>query len=100
MTLRRRKLILVGSIMAIFVLANAYVFAAWLGEFGVVSFATHLRSEYITAAAIGVMAAMLIMLPSTSRKKQGSRFSLGRCPVCDEHLRSGGKYCPSCGSRV
>ena len=101
MALRIRKLIVVGVIAAVILLANALVVAGWLDDLGLVASAGHLRTEYVTGTAIAVIVALLVLLPSaTAARGRPRRERFLRCPVCDEGLRPGGRYCPACGSRV
>ncbi|MBN2561151.1 MAG: hypothetical protein JXQ75_09495 [Phycisphaerae bacterium] len=100
MVLRTRKLVVVGVIAAVLLLANALVIATWLNSAGVIRLAKSLRAEYVTGTAIVVIAALLILLPAQRRERQEARFSSQQCPVCDERLRPGGRYCPACGSLV
>jgi hypothetical protein len=100
MTLCNRRLVVLAVIAAMVLLADACIISGWLDRLGAVAWAQSIRAEFITGTAITVIVALLILLPPTSRPcpppPQGARS----CPVCDEMLRPGGKYCPACGSRV
>ena len=97
MTLRIRKSIVLLLIVAIFLLANAWIVVNWLDEHGAVEWARHVRSEYITGTAISILVALLILL--TGPRTLGSEL-LRRCLVCDHVLMGRGKYCSDCGSKV
>ena len=100
MALRIRKLIVVSVIAAVILLANVRVIAGWLDDVGVVAWARNLRSEYITGTALAVIAVLLVLVPATRTRAGRWCGVVPRCPVCDEGLRRGGRYCPACGSRI
>jgi hypothetical protein len=95
-----RKLILIGLLACLFLLANAMILAHWLDKTGVIGWANSIRREYITGTAITIMLALLILLVPARQIVTGRRGWLKRCPVCDESLLRPGKYCSNCGSRV
>lgn len=97
MSLGMRKLVVLGIVVAVSLLANVWLVASWLEDHGVVDCARHLRSEYLTGTAITVVIVLLILLarPSTEQPRW-----YRRCPVCDRVLVGHGKYCGECGSRV
>ena len=100
MTIKMRRFVVVVPAAAILLLANALNLGEWLDGVGAVGWARSIRTEYFTGTAITVIAALLILLPSsTPRGLMESKQRL-RCPVCDESLRPGGRYCAACGSRV
>lgn len=96
MSIGSRKLVVVGVIAAVLVLASTGTIVEWLQELGVIPLAQHIRSEYITGTAIAVIAALLILLPG----RAVWAISVRRCPVCDVVLLRRGSYCGECGSRV
>lgn len=100
MTIKMRRLIVVVPIASILLLANFLALGEWLHRTGVIGLARSINAEYITGTAITVIAALLILLPSTTAARLPWRTSFRRCPVCDEGLRPEGRYCQSCGSRV
>lgn len=100
MILGIRKLAVVAAIAAVLLLANAWVIAGWLDDLGLVASARHLRTEYVTGTAIAVIVVLLVLIPAAGARAGSWRAAVSRCPVCDGHLRSGGPYCPACGSRV
>jgi len=91
------KQILLGLIGAILLLGNVVLVANWLAEHGVVDWARHLGSQYLTGTALTIMAVLLILLVNP---KAGARGLVRRCPVCDHVLLSRGGYCSECGSKV
>ena len=97
MTLGIRKLLVVGLVSAVFILANLWLVVNWLQEQGVVDWAQHVRSEYLTGTAIAVICALLVLLvgPGAARARLGRR-----CPVCDHVLLGRARYCAECGSKV
>ena len=100
MRLAARKLVVLGAVGAVFLIANALVVADWLREKGVIDFAVGIRRDFLTGAAITIIVALLILL--VRPRSEGSIASgwFGRCPVCDHRLLGGGAYCSACGSRV
>lgn len=100
MVLRIRKLIVVSVIAAVILLANVWVIAGWLDDVGLVAWARNLRSEYLTGSALAVIVVLLVLIPAAGVRTGYWLGTVSRCPVCDEGLRSGAKYCAACGSRV
>lgn len=100
MSLGVRKLIVVGVVLSIVLLANALTLADWLAGAGVISWAAGIRHEYFTGTAITVIAALLILLTGPRRIAAGCSDWMRRCPVCERILVRKGRYCPGCGSRV
>jgi len=47
MAIRIRKLIVVGTIAMVILLANTWLIAGWLDRAGLVDWARHLRSDYL-----------------------------------------------------
>lgn len=88
MSLGTRKLIVVGVIAAVILLANVWVIAACLDGLGLVASARHLRTEYVTGTAITVLIALLVLLPSAAARGRPRLKRFLRCPVCDEGLKS------------
>ena len=100
MTLRMRKVIVVGVIAAILILANFLVLARWLDHIGLIPWAQTVRDRYITGTAITIIAVLLVLIVPQSRIFIIGRGALGRCRVCDGVLDRPGRYCPTCGSRI
>ncbi len=100
MTIKTRKLVIVVPVAVILLLANFLVLAEWLDGVGVIDWAQDVSAEYVTGTAIAVIAALLIMLPPAPLGRGAVYSRAPSCPVCDEGLRPGGRYCPACGSRV
>ena len=99
MTLTIRKIIVLGTIGAIILMANILVVANWIAEKGLPEKANWLREEFLTGTAIAVIIALLILLVNP----KGSSRAVGivrRCPVCDKRLVGNVNYCGECGSKV
>ena len=96
MSIAKRKLVVASVIVMVLLLANASTIVAWLQVLGVLPLAEHIRSEYLTGAAIAVIVALLILLPG----RAVWAICIRRCPVCDSVLLRQGKYCAKCGSRI
>jgi hypothetical protein len=99
MSLRTKKIIVLAVIASIVLLANFWALAGWLDNLGVVAFAQHLRSEYVTGPAVTVILVLVLLLGSAGTVGTYARLSR-RCPVCDHMMLRPGKYCGACGSRV
>jgi hypothetical protein len=100
MTLTIRKIVVLGLIGTIFLMANILAVANWIAETGVSEKAGWLRKEFLTGTAIAVIVTLLILL--VNPKAVGSRAVgfIGRCPVCDKRLIGSVNYCGECGSKV
>jgi hypothetical protein len=100
MTIKMRRLIVVVPIASILLLANFLALGDWLSRAGVIGWARSIHAEYVTGTAVTVIAVLLILLPTRARG-ESPVTEIGRaCPVCEQRLRPGGRYCPACGSRV
>ena len=97
MTLGTRKLIVLILVGTIFVLANIWLVVNWLDERGVIDWAEHIRTEYLTGTAITIIVVLLILLVGSRSERAGL---LRRCSVCEHVLLGRAKYCGECGSRV
>lgn len=95
-TIRNRKLLVVGLIAVVLLVANAGAIAGWLWEIGLIPWAQYVRREYVTGTAMTVIVVLLVLLPS----RKVWEIYVRRCPVCDYLLLRRGKYCCECGSRV
>jgi len=100
MTLGIRKLIVFVLIAAIFLLANVWFVVKWLDENGVVGWAQHLRSEYLTGTTIAITLVLLILLVKPGKMSVAHSGIIRRCPICDHMLMGKDKYCSECGSKV
>jgi len=101
MTLGLRKIILLGLIGCIFLMANVVVVANWLANSGVSQFAQTIKNNYLTGTAVTIIVALLILLVAPN--KTGGRKIMSfvrRCPVCDHRLIGSANYCSDCGSKV
>ncbi len=61
------------------------------------SWARHIRSEYLTGTAITIIVVLLILLVSP---RAATRGLVRRCPACDHLLVGRGYYCSECGNKV
>ena len=95
-----RKLVVLILLGSIFLLANMWLVVRWLDKHGVVSWAQHIRSEYVTGTAITIILTLLILLVRPGREAVSNSGLIRRCPVCDHRLMGGGNYCAECGSKV
>ena len=97
MSLGTRKLVVLVLVASIFVLANVWIVVRWLEEKGVIDFAKHIRTEYLTGTAITITVVLLVLLVRPRGEKAGL---FRRCPVCDHTIVGRGNYCAGCGSKV
>ena len=97
MTLRVRKLMVLGLVGAVLLLGNAVFVATWLQEHGVVDWAVRARSRYLTGTTLAIIVVLLILL--VPARSAASRI-VRRCPVCDHVLLGRGSYCSECGSKT
>ena len=100
MTLTIRKIIVMGLIGMIFLMANILVVANWLAEKGLAEKASWLREEFLTGTAIAVILALLVLLVSPKNTAGKAIGLTRRCPVCDKRLIGSPNYCVECGSKV
>ena len=93
MSLTVRKIIVLGLIGIIFLLANILVVANWIADAGIAEKAGWVRQEFLTGTALTVICVLLILLVSP-RNARGESISFGhRCPVCDKRLIGNPRYC-------
>jgi hypothetical protein len=100
MSLGIRKVIVVGVVAGVFVMANALVIASWLADRGLIDWAASIRREFLTGSAIAVIVALLILLVPATRSGRSIWGLARRCPVCDEPVSARARYCGECGSRT
>ena len=100
MTIKMRRLLVIVPVASLLLLANFLVLGQWLDRTGVIGWAQSINGEYVTGTAIAVIAALLVLLPSMPGSERRTCAPSPRCPVCDEGIRPGGRYCPACGSRA
>ena len=99
MTLTARKIVVLGLIGTIFLMANILVVANWIAETGISEKAGWLRKEFLTGTAIAVILALLILLINPKMSSRAVSVTR-RCPVCDKRLIGNVNYCSDCGSKV
>ena len=100
MTLTIRKIIVLGLIGTILLMANILVVANWIAETGIAEKAGWLRREFLTGTAIAVILTLLILLVNPRNASGRSISFTRRCPVCDKRLIGNPNYCAECGSKV
>ena len=99
MYLTIRKIIVLGLIGIIFLVANVMVLANWLSNQGLIDWADNIRAEYLTGTAIAVIVTLLLLIVGPGQSS-GRGVTLRRCPVCDRRLTGNPSYCSECGSKV
>ena len=97
MTLGLRKVLIMGLVAGIVLIANLLVVASWLNQVGVIEAAQVVREEFLTGTAITIILALLILLVSPGFRALNL---LPRCPVCDQRTTRCAAYCSECGSRI
>ena len=100
MTLTIRKIVVLGLIGMIFLMANILVVANWIAETGISEKAGWLRREFLTGTAIAVILTLLVLLVSPKNIAGKAIGLTRRCPVCDKRLIGNPNYCVECGSKV
>ncbi len=100
MSLTIRKIIVLGLIGMIFLMANILVVASWLAEKGLAEKANWLREEFLTGTAIAVIIVLLVLLVNPRNTGGKAIGFIRRCPVCDKRLIGNVNYCGECGSKV
>ena len=100
MSLIARKIVVLGLMGIVFLLANILVVANWISDTGVAEKADWVRREFLTGTAVAVILVLLILLVSP-RNASGKAIGFARkCPVCDERLIRSPRYCGECGSKI
>jgi len=99
MSLTVRKIVVLGLIGTIFLMANILVVANWISDTGIAEKAGWLRKEFLTGTAIAVILVLLILLVNPKASGRAVGFTR-RCPVCDKRLIGNVNYCNECGSKV
>ena len=100
MSLTIRKIIVLGLIGMIFLMANILVVANWIAETGIAEKAGWLRREFLTGTAIAVILTLLVLLVNPGNASGRAISFARRCPVCDKRLIGSQNYCGECGSKV
>ena len=95
-----RKMVVLVLVAAIFLLANAWLVVNWLQEKGLVEWAGHIKSEYLTGTAITIILVLLFLLVRPGKEVVSRVGLMRRCPVCDRVVVGRGEYCAECGSKV
>lgn len=100
MTVKMRKLIVIAFVAGILIPTTLVTFGEWLVRAGVAASALCTAVGYLTGAATAIVAALLILVPTKGAARSLESCWAATCPVCEQQLRPGGRYCPACGSRV
>jgi hypothetical protein len=100
MSLTVRKMIVLGLIGIVFLMANILLVANWISDAGIAEKAGWIRREYLTGTAIAVILALLVLLVSPKNAAGLANGFTRRCPVCDKRLIGNVNYCSECGSKV
>jgi len=100
MSLTIRKIIVLGLVGIIFLMANVLVVANWIADSGIAEKAGWVRREFLTGTAIAVILALLMLLVSPKNASGKAIDFTRRCPVCDKRLVGNASYCSTCGSKV
>jgi hypothetical protein len=100
MSLTVRKIVVLGLIGIIFLIANILVVANWVSDAGIADKAGWVRREFLTGTAVAVILVLLILLVSPKNAAGKAIGFARRCPVCDKRLIGNVNYCGECGSKV
>ena len=100
MSLTIRKIIVLGLIGTIFLMANILIVANWIAETGIAEKAGWLHREFLTGTAVAVILVLLILLVNPKNTTSKVVGFIRSCPVCDKRLIGNVNYCGDCGSKV
>ena len=100
MSLTIRKIMVLGLIGIIFLMANILVVANWISDTGIADKASWVRREFLTGTTVAVILVLLILLVSPKNVAGKTIGFTRRCPVCDKRLIGNVNYCGECGSKV
>ena len=100
MNICARKTIIAACVAGVLLVANLSALVAWLEGTGVIGLMRDFRAEYLTGTAVCVIAVILTLTPSSTKRSTSARTPGLRCPVCNEELKPRGRYCAACGSLV
>ena len=100
MSLTIRKIIVLGSIGIIFLMANILMVANWISDSGISEKAGWVRREFLTGTALAVILVLLVLLVSPKNTTSKLVGFIRSCPVCDKRLIGNASYCSDCGSKV
>ena len=100
MSLTVRKIIVLGSIGIIVLMANILMVANWISDTGIAEKAGWVRREFLTGTAVAVILVLLVLLVSPKNLAGKAIGFIRRCPVCDKRLIGSASYCSACGSKV
>ena len=100
MILTIRKIIVLGLIGIIFLLANILVVANWISDTGIAEKAGWVRREFLSGTAKAMILVLLVLLVSPRTNSSRAVGFARRCPVCDKRLVGNLSYCSECGSKI
>ncbi len=100
MSLTIRKIIVLGSIGIIFLMANILMVANWISDTGIAEKAGWVRREFLTGTALAVILVLLILLVCPANVSGRTIGFTRKCAVCDKRLIGSANYCAECGSKV
>lgn len=100
MTLKNKKLTMIGTIATLLLLANLWELVAWLDELGLIGWAERLEMKYLSGTAITIILVLLILQPVYPPKEHRRRGPAQRCRVCRRPTHRAARYCAECGSRI
>ncbi len=100
MSLTVRKIVVLGLIGTIFLMANILIMANWIAESGIAEKAGWLRKDFLTGTAVAVILVLLILSVNPKNTAGKAVGFIRRCPVCDKRLIGSANYCGEYGSKV
>jgi hypothetical protein len=100
MTLGTRKLVIAGAVATVILLANFLVLARWLDNIGLVGWARGVKAEYLTGTSLTIIVVLFVLVVPHGHGNERCPTPTRFCQVCEHELSPGGRYCPTCGSRV
>ena len=100
MSMTVRKIIVLGLIGIIFLMANILVVASWIAETGIAEKAGWVRREFLAGTVIAVILVLVTLLVNPKSSSGRTVGFIRRCPVCDKRLIGNPNYCGGCGSKI
>ena len=81
-----RKIIVLGLIGIIFLMANILMVANWISDTGIAEKAGWLRKEFLTGTAVAITLVLLILLVNPKNTTSKLIGFIRSCQVCDKRL--------------
>ena len=100
MSLTVRKIVVLGLIGTIVLVANILMVANWISDTGIAEKAGWVRREFLTGTDVAVILVLLLLLVSPKGATGKAIGFTRRCPVCDKRLIGNPNYCAECGSKI